>query len=70
MVGEHISLHRAYKKGKCMKNKEDLIKEHKEEYCKNCKIEKCEGIYTTLDNKTRCNRNENWRMHEKNMWLL
>lgn len=32
----------------------EIIEEHIEKRCKNCKKENCEGITITLDNKARC----------------
>lgn len=37
---------------------QDLIKQHKQDKCSNCKIKNCNGIHITIDRKTKCDRDE------------
>lgn len=35
-------------------SKQEIFKQHKEQYCKDCKNKNCNGITITLDGKSRC----------------
>lgn len=37
---------------------QELMKEHVQEKCRYCTKKDCDGIHVTVDNKTRCERDE------------
>lgn len=44
-----------------MPSNQEIIKDHIREKCKYCDIHDCDGIYITIDKKTRCTRDEKKR---------
>lgn len=44
-----------------MPSNQELIKDHVIEKCRYCDIHDCNGIYITIDKRTRCTRDEKKR---------